>query len=704
MSIVRKILLSWLLLTSVSCYAQSDYVDSLSLLIRKAKTDEIRVDKLIKLSRYYYDFDLEKADSTIRIAINISDKIGYKLGSAIAYDRLGMTVRKLGFYDEGIEHLKHAIDICVEENDSIGISIGYNNLGILYDELGKYELSLENYLRSNKIDRLLGDKKGIAYSLNNLSLIHSYMEQYDQAIISLNESIEIKKELGDEKGLAHAYLNLANMYNAKEDYSKTEEIYYQALEYFQKSGVLSGEAKCYNNLGILYKNLKDYDKALENFLIGHKIRIELGDEMEIAKSKHSIGELYIKLKMYDEALFMLQESARLCKKLHGVETLKRAYGSLHILYSEINDYENAYQYSLLFQSIKDSIMDGSKYGTLSELQTKYETEKNQYEKEIAEAGLAKNMEKTKRVEADSQRKSILLYAAVFGFILVMGLVVVTYRSYRLKRKANDELQTKNDIIKQKNEDITASIQYAKHIQDSILPSHDTIKKILPNNFVMFKPRDIVSGDFYWVHKEGETTFFAAADCTGHGVPGALVSMVCSNAINHVVVQDREFDADRILTRLNQEVIERLRKEESINQAVDGMDISLCKIENKDGKIILEYAGAMNSLYVCDGGEDVQEVRADRYSIGGRTPLDYQFSKHSIELQKGNRVFVFSDGMIDQFGGPKGKKLLSKRFKKLLLKYSETPIHKLEKLMAKEFTEWQGGYKQTDDVLVIGIEV
>jgi len=170
------------------------------------------------------------------------------------------------------------------------------------------------------------------------------------------------------------------------------------------------------------------------------------------------------------------------------------------------------------------------------------------------------------------------------------------------------------------------------------------------------------------------------------------------------VQEREFETDKVLSRVNQEVIERLRKEESINQAVDGMDIALCKLENKNGKITLEYAGAMNSLYVCGDNEEIKEVRADRYSIGGRTPSEYEFSKHQIELQKGNRVFIFSDGMIDQFGGPKGKKLLSKRFKKLLLKYSGTPIGQLDVLLSEEFVDWKAGYKQTDDVLVIGVEV
>lgn len=704
MSSLSKILLLCLLIAPFGYYGQSNYGDSLTLLIRKAKTDEIRVQKLNKLARYYYDFELNKADSTSRVAIKIAEKIDYKLGAAIAYDRLGMTVRKLGDKDNAVIYLQKAIDISVDTEDSIGISIGYNNLGIVYEEQGLYVKSLEFYLKSNEIDELLGDEKGVAYSLNNIALIYSYMDQFDKAIEVLNESISIKQKLDDQKGIAYGKLNLANMYYEKKEYEPAIELYLDIVGYFKKAGLLSAEAKVYNNLGTVYGKLNDQDKSLKNFSISHDIRLELGDENEIAKSKHSMGEYYMKFNMYEEAMMMLQQAERICKRTGAKQTLRSVYGSLRTLYNKMNDFENAFKYSLEFQSLSDTILNKDNFGKISELQTKYETVKTQHEKEIAESQLTQNKEKTKRVEAESERKSILLYAAVFGFFLVIGLVIVIYRSYRLKRKAHGELQIKNDIIKQKNKDITASIQYAKHIQDSILPSAETIKKILPNNFVMFKPRDIVSGDFYWTHQEDNAVFIAAADCTGHGVPGALVSMVCSNAINHVVVQDRELETGRILSRLNQEVIERLRKEESINQAVDGMDISLCKIENKAGNIVLEYAGAMNSLYIDDGNDEIKEVKADRYSIGGRTPTDYEFVKQTIELKKGNRVFIFSDGMIDQFGGPKGKKLLSKRFKKLLLKYSTTPIGQMENMLSDEFSQWKGEYKQTDDVLVIGIEV
>lgn len=682
--------------------AQDNHEDSLITLVKKSPNDSIRVNHLIKLGRFYYKKDWQKADSTYRIALSISQKRGNKYGEALSYEKLGMATRKLGDYPLGIEYLKKANSINEELKDSIGMSICNNNIGVLYDELGDYENALYFYIKSNDLDRALGDLKGAASSLNNIALIYSYLKNYDKSIEVLKESIEIKEQVGDEISKAYSYLNLANMYTMKEQQNLAIEYYNKAVEIYLKYEEPAGLAKCYNNLGFLYKH-KDSEIALNYYKEALKIREELGDKLEIAKSKHSIGEVYMLTDRKEEALVMIQEAAKLSEEVGGVDILASIYGSLHSLYFEVYNYERAYEYALKYMSMHDSLLDGDKFSAISELQTKYETDKNKYEKELAESKRLQAEEEAKRLEAVSERKSTLLYAAVVGFILIGGLVVVVYRSNRQRKKANEELQSMNDIIKAKNKDITSSIEYAKHIQDSILPSDETIKKLLPKSFVLFEPRDIVSGDFYWFYKHGNKTLFAAADCTGHGVPGALVSMVCSNAINHVVVQEGEISPEKILTKLNQEILERLRKEGSIHQAVDGMDIALCCIEEVQDKTVLHYSGAMNSLYLLKG-EEIEEIRADRQAIGGRTPVDYQFEKHTLQLDKGNRIFVFSDGMIDQFGGVKGKKLLAKRFKQYLEQYNNEPIEAIKEKLGKDLINWQGDFNRIDDVLVIGIEV
>lgn len=700
---MKKLLLILLLnLFCLASFAQNNYVDSLTTLIKKSPHDTIRVAYLIKLGKYYYKNDWKKSDSAYRVSLSIAQKVNYKFGESLTYENWGMVTRKLGDYPLAIEYLHKALELNLEMSDSIGMSICNNNLGVLYDELGDYENALKFYLKSNEIDRSIGDIKGVSASLNNIALIYSYMDNFDKAIEVLKESIAIKEEIGNETGLAYGFLNLANMYTKTKNTESAIEHYEKALELYEKNEDLVGVARCYNGLGSSFK-YTDREKALEHYKQALEIKVELGDELEIARTKHSIGELYMKMDQNDEALMLLQQAANICKEMGSKDLLGSIYGSLHVLYSSTSDYEGAYEYALKYISMQDSLMDGDKFSTIAELQTKYETDKNKYEKDLAEAKSLQAEEETKRIEAVSDRKSTMLYAAVIGFLLVGGLVIMVYRSNRLKKKANEELQFKNDLIRQKNKDITSSIEYAKHIQDSILPSNETIQKMFPNSFVLFEPRDIVSGDFYWFHDTADKTFFAAADCTGHGVPGALVSMVCSNAINHVVVQEGELSSDNILTKLNQEVLEKFRKEESIHQAVDGMDIALCSVERINNEVILNYSGAMNALYIMRE-ESIEEIRADRQAIGGRTPVDYQFTKHTLKLEKGNRVFVFSDGMIDQFGGAKGKKLLSKRFKKLLEGYRNVPISEIQVKLRDELYEWQGDYKRIDDVLVIGIEI
>ena len=277
----------------------------------------------------------------------------------------------------------------------------------------------------------------------------------------------------------------------------------------------------------------------------------------------------------------------------------------------------------------------------------------------------------------------------------------------LEQKVKDrtaEVVRQKEEIEIKNKHITDSIRYAKRIQNAILPPDNYVKQLLPKSFILYRPKDIVSGDFYWMTKKNNLVIYAAVDCTGHGVPGAFMSIVGNNQLNYAVDVKKAREAGTILNELNQGVIETLREKgnENISGVKDGMDLALCVIDYKNMKV--QFAGANNPLCLVRDGE-LTQIKGDRMAIGGNFEEDLpKFTNHEIELQKGDILYTFSDGYPDQFGGHDGRKFMLKKFRELLLEIHKKPIEEQEKILNDRLEEWRGKEEQVDDILVIGVKI
>jgi serine phosphatase RsbU (regulator of sigma subunit) len=350
----------------------------------------------------------------------------------------------------------------------------------------------------------------------------------------------------------------------------------------------------------------------------------------------------------------------------------------------------------------------------------------------------------KDAEIKSQRTTRLFLLA--GLLAALVLLFFIFRSYRIKQKANhiitlqkEEVEKQRNIVVHQNREILDSIEYAKRIQATILPPPKVVKKYLEDSFILYIPKDIVAGDFYWMdsveleNKDSEYILFAACDCTGHGVPGALVSVVCSNALNRAVREYNIIQPSLILDKVSELVVQDFSKDEN-EEVQDGMDASLCSLNVKTGK--LEWAGANNALWIVASPqpspkgreqgipnsndsisnlesaekyplrgdlEGLIEVKPDKQPIG-KSDNKKPFTNHSIQLQKGDTIYMFTDGYADQFGGEKGKKYSKKAFRELVLSIAHLPLQQQREALYKAHLQWRGNKEQVDDICIIGVRV
>lgn len=289
---------------------------------------------------------------------------------------------------------------------------------------------------------------------------------------------------------------------------------------------------------------------------------------------------------------------------------------------------------------------------------------------------------------------VMVITSVFG----AGALIIS--QFRIVNSVYENIiREQKLVVESKNKDIIDSINYAKRIQRAKLPKTDEILASLPQSFILFKPKDIVSGDFYYFSRKDNNMFIAAADCTGHGVPGALMTMLSSEKLEDAIA--RTNDTSEILRLVNTGMKASLRQTSSDESTRDGMDIVLCRIDRE--KCTVNFAGANRPLWIIRKGSDaVEEIKATKRSIGGHTPDEEHFESHMVQLQPGDTIYLTTDGYADTFGGKENKKLTTKKFKEILLSIREIPMPEQEKHLDRFIEEWKGETEQLDDVLVIGV--
>ena len=648
----------------VSCFsqAQQNKIDSLLRLLKNTKTDTAIVNTLNDICGLYIDF---------------------------------------GDYELTLQYAKKAQELAEKLNYKKGIADVYNNIGSAYNIQGNYSEALINFLKALKLAEEIGYKKASLNSYNNIGNLYRYKNNYGKALEFYFKALKINTELGDRMLEATNLSNIGIIFGLQGDKKKALEHYFKSLKIRIEIGDNRGVAACYNNIGLNYMNQGKDKLALENFLKALEITNQFGFKQVQAITQDNIGIIYLRLNQVKEANCFLNQSLIISKEIGYKNGIEEAYSSLAELFEKKGDYQQAYKYHKLYSNIKDTLLNEQSSKQIAEMNTKYDSEKK--DKEL----IQKTAEISKQ-HAETEKQNIKLNAFIIGFILVLILAFFIFRSYRQKQNANKLLEEKNilienqkQLVEEKNLKITDSINYAKRIQQAILPSQEIIKSSFPESFVFFNPKNIVSGDFYWMHAiDKYNILLAAVDCTGHGVPGALMSMMGYNLLEQVVKGHNTVEPAMILNELSRLVIESLRQTEGLDVVKDGMDISICRINFQNYE--LEYAGAHNSLYLIRNGM-LTETKADQRSVG-ISAKSLSFSNHKIKLEKGDCFYIFSDGYVDQKGGPDNTKIFYQPFRDLLTQLHQLPMEMQREKLEKVMLEWKDEKEQIDDMLIIGVRI
>ena len=431
------------------------------------------------------------------------------------------------------------------------------------------------------------------------------------------------------------------------------------------------------------------NKAKEFYFKGLQYREKYGDMSDLADSYSNYGYMIYEEGKYDEANNYFQKALVIDRHTGNKDRLLLVFKYISEMCLAKKDFKSAYYYADSARIYKDSIINETNVSSLNEMSQKFDSEKKQLQIE----SLGK--ENTLKEKENKQQQLILIIVAI-ALIVSIVLGVSVLKQYKDKKKANYIIVEQKEILEEKQKEIIDSITYAKHLQEAILPTEEFIKEHLPQSFILYKPKDIVAGDFYWLEHKEDYIFIAAADCTGHGVPGAMVSVVCSNALNRVVKEFNITEPGKILDKTRELVLETFAR--SNKNVKDGMDISLCCIHSKTNQVL--WSGANNPLWYIEN-QELKEITANKQAIG-KTENPQNFTTHRINLNKGDSIYLFTDGFADQFGGPKGKKLKYKTFKEYLINHSSLSMNEQKDVLEKYFNTWKGNLEQVDDVCVIGI--
>ena len=633
-------------------------LDSILILYHQAKHDSTRLYLLNEFIENCNDQTLWPAynEYMLKIASHGDSSNFYLVYQAAALNNIGYDADSKGNVVKAIEYYNKALKLREQAKDIKGIAESINNLGTLYNYQNDMNAAISYFIKAIKLYEEIGDKKGAGQSLNNVGMAYNNIKDTAKAIEYNLKALHIQEQTGDELGMSNSYSNLGTVYQQMNEIPKAIAYFKRSLQITEQVENTAGMAEALNNLGdasLLIGDIKNAEIFASRAIIISK---ELGFPSAIGSSAQTLYKIYQKQHKPDLALEMYQLYIQMRDSTNGIEQVREA--------------------------------------TSSKYMTQEKELKLEHEKQNALAA----------TESKKQRLLMLLIACIAIAVAIIAIII--FKNLQQYKKAKRIIERQKEIVEEKQKEILDSIRYAKRIQDAVLKEQEHISSHLPSHFVLFQPKDIVSGDFYWSIEKDAYWYVAVADCTGHGVPGAFLTILGISFLNELNATDALLTPAQILDKLRERIIAELSvTNKETNETKDGMDISLARLNLKTNELM--WAGANNPLWIIRtdeaGNRNLSETISHKQPIGFYPTLS-PYPNHTFQLNKGDIFYLFSDGYADQFGGPKGKKYKHKKLKETLVEINEEQLEKQKHILLKNFMEWKVSYEQTDDVCIIGIKV
>lgn len=657
--------LIFLLATTFSPYLLYAQLDSLKMALQESN-GENKVNILNELYRETRNGEPEKALGYAQEALKLATEIDYKRGAANALNNIGVYHRYKGNYELAIDYYVRALRIHEEIGNEDGVALTLGNIGTLYSLKRDFDKSLEYYNKALALLEKKGDKSRVISIYNNIGNVYFDLGDDLLAADYYLRAIDLQEKLGFQNRGFDLLTSMGNIYLRQRDYEKALTYFTESLETEESNGNKYGQAVAYNNIGAAHKLMGDYAKALNNQYLARALALDVGNKPLLTIIYKNLSETFYYKKDYEKSLEYLEQFILLKDKLYNEESSRK----------------------------------------LAELESSYEVAKKEKEIEL----LRKESEiKDLQVRNSNLFTSIFIMAGALLLVLLILYYLKFAHNQRVKilfeernkevTRRNKEIEKQKAIIEYKNQNITDSIQYAKSIQETILKK-DIFKHNLPDSFIFYKPKDIVSGDFFWYARKDGFDIVALIDCTGHGVAGAFMTVIGNSLLNQIINENHIYNPAEILFELDDKLTETLKQQDEGNTNY-GMDLAICKIDRSNRKVV--FSGAKRPLYFVHDGQ-LRDYKGDNMSIGDMSGREKHFSEHEINYMPGDIFYLFSDGFADQFGVSVDKKYMSKRFRLLIQTIQKQSMEKQGQSLELEMNRWMGQNEQTDDMLVLGFRL
>ena len=689
-------------------------IDSLKNLCNS--NTEISREKLKNLHDLAWEYNYVNIDSARKygeVHLNMAQRFGDIEAIGNAHNLLGIIEKNSGMFEKAIPHLHRALTLFIKVGNKDGMASIYNNMGSAYYFLGNYEKGLVYYYNSLKMSTESNDSVSMAKANSNIANIYYMQGKYEKAKRYALQALSIKERQKTKgSGIAGTLNNLAAICEALQDTNGAVNYYRSALSNYLITNNKQGLATIYLNLGSLMSVRAQAFNAAKNYIDSAMILfLEQGDKENLSMALVHKGQLYLLKRNYKMAEASLNEALQLSLLTKSLATRREIYHNFAKLYEERKIFDKAYFYHKKFISLKDSLLNENINAQLADAEVKYDTYKK--ENEIAKLNHQKELSELRMKDKESQiSRAYFLGGALALLVLVVLASALFYRKELIQKKElnfkltqiNREISEHKKVIEDKNKDIMDSISYAKRIQDALLTEEIFHSELIPRHFILHKPKDILSGDFFWSSEKGNYWYIAVADCTGHGIPGAMMSMLGIAYLNEILSTRDEISPGEMLNALQAKTIKEFSKSQTIEAIKEGMDISLLRFDLRSKQ--LEWAGANKPLWILkskDNSNACIQFEPQKFPIGFNAN-DVRFINHSIELEKGMCIYTFTDGYADQFGGPKGKKYKYGQLQAKLNHIKDFDTELQKESLDIEINRWMQGFEQIDDMLLIGIKV